>query len=64
MEKALQAAGKPVEWLTLPGADHWLLRQETRVAMLKASVAFVQKYNPADPAPQTVASSVTAAPAP
>jgi dipeptidyl aminopeptidase/acylaminoacyl peptidase len=51
MERALKAAGKPVERLTLPGADHWLLRQETRVAMLKASVAFVQTYNPADPAP-------------
>jgi dipeptidyl aminopeptidase/acylaminoacyl peptidase len=51
MEKALQAAGKPVERVTLKGADHWLLEQDTRVAMLKASVAFVQKYNPADSAP-------------
>lgn len=55
MEKALQAAGKPVERVTLKGADHWLLEQDTRVAMLKASVAFVQKYNPADPAPAAVA---------
>jgi dipeptidyl aminopeptidase/acylaminoacyl peptidase len=62
MEKALQAAGKPVERVTLPGADHWLLREETRVAMIKASVAFVQKYNPADPAPQVVASAATTGP--
>lgn len=53
MEAALKAAGKPVERVTLKGADHWLLEQDTRIAMLKASVAFVQKYNPADPAPQT-----------
>ena len=51
MERALKAAGKPVERLTLTGADHWLLKEDTRVAMLKASVAFVEKYNPPD-APQ------------
>ncbi len=55
MERALRAAGKPVERLTLKGADHWLLEQDTRVAMLKASVAFVEKYNPPDPAPQNPA---------
>ena len=48
MERALKAAGKPVERLTLAGADHWLLHEDTRVAMLKASVAFVEKYNPPD----------------
>ena len=51
MEKALKAAGKPVERLTLAGADHWLLKEDTRVAMLKASVAFVEKYNPPDAPP-------------
>lgn len=49
MERALKSAGKPVERLTLAGADHWLLKEDTRVAMLKASVAFVEKYNPPDP---------------
>ncbi len=49
MEHALKDAGKPVERLTLSGADHWLLREDTRIAMLKASVTFVEKYNPADP---------------
>jgi dipeptidyl aminopeptidase/acylaminoacyl peptidase len=48
MQRALTAAGKPVERLTLEGGDHWLLREDTRIAMLKASVAFVQKYDPAD----------------
>jgi dipeptidyl aminopeptidase/acylaminoacyl peptidase len=49
MEHALNAAGKPVERLTLTGADHWLLHEDVRVAMVKASVAFVEKYNPPDP---------------
>ena len=61
MEGALKAAGKPVERLTLDHADHWLLEQDARVAMLKASVAFVEKYNPADPAPQAVATGGGAA---
>jgi len=51
MFAALKAAGKPVEFVTLPGADHWLLEEDARVAMLKASVAFVLKNNPPDPAP-------------
>jgi len=55
MERALRSAGKPVEFVTLPGADHWLLEEDARVAMLKASVAFVMKYDPPDPAPATVA---------
>lgn len=55
MDRALKAAGKPVEFITLPGADHGLLEQDARVAMLKASVAFVMKYDPPDPAPADVA---------
>ncbi len=51
MEKALKAAGKPVERLTLAGADHQLLKDDDRVAMLKASVVFVEKYNPPDAPP-------------
>jgi len=50
MERALRAAGKPVELVTLPGADHWLLQEDSRIAMLKASVAFVLKHNPPDTA--------------
>lgn len=51
MEAALQAAGKPVELLALPGEDHWLSRSATRMTMLEASVGFVMKHNPPDPAP-------------
>jgi dipeptidyl aminopeptidase/acylaminoacyl peptidase len=48
MERALKSAGKPVDFVTMPGEDHWLSREATRQAMLNASVAFVQKYNPAN----------------
>ena len=48
MIKALQDAGKPVEFVELKDEDHWLSRSETRLAMLKASLAFVQKHNPSD----------------
>jgi dipeptidyl aminopeptidase/acylaminoacyl peptidase len=65
MADALRRAGKPVEFVPLDGADHWLLKQDTRIAMAKASVAFVEKYNPPDPAPgQAQASSATSAPSP
>lgn len=46
MEKALKAAGKPVEFVTMAGEDHWLSREPTRQAMLKSAVAFVEKNNP------------------
>jgi dipeptidyl aminopeptidase/acylaminoacyl peptidase len=49
MAKALQKAGKAVEFVTLPGEDHWLSRSETRLAMLQNVVAFVEKHNPAGP---------------
>ena len=48
MAAALKRAGKPYEYLVMKGEDHWLSREETRIAMLKAAVAFVQKYNPAE----------------
>jgi acetyl esterase/lipase len=57
MERALKAAGKPVEFVTLPNADHWLLHEDTRLAMAKASLAFVLKNNPPDPEPAAVAAS-------
>jgi dipeptidyl aminopeptidase/acylaminoacyl peptidase len=46
MEKALRAAGKPVEFVTMDGEDHWLSMETTRQAMLKSAVAFVEKNNP------------------
>lgn len=43
---ALKKAGKPVEFVTMTGEDHWLSREITRTAMLKESVAFLHKHNP------------------
>ena len=48
MASALRGAGKSVELVTLQAEDHWLSRSATRRQMLEASVAFVQKHNPAD----------------
>ena len=47
MADALKDAGKPYEFVELDGEDHWLSLPETRLAMLKATVAFVEKHNPA-----------------
>jgi dipeptidyl aminopeptidase/acylaminoacyl peptidase len=46
MAEALRKAGKPVEFVTLTGEDHWLSRSATRLAMLEAAAAFVEKHNP------------------
>lgn len=49
MAAALRKAGKTVEFVTLPGEDHWLSKSDTRLMMLQAAVAFIEKYNPPDP---------------
>lgn len=46
MNKALQAANKPVEFVTLRGEDHWLSSAETRLEMLTSAVIFLEKNNP------------------
>jgi dipeptidyl aminopeptidase/acylaminoacyl peptidase len=46
MANALKRAGKPVDLVILDSTDHWLSRGETRQAMLKATVAFLEKNNP------------------
>jgi dipeptidyl aminopeptidase/acylaminoacyl peptidase len=46
MDKALSSAGKTHEFLQLEGEDHWWSHEITRQQILKASVDFVQKYNP------------------
>jgi dipeptidyl aminopeptidase/acylaminoacyl peptidase len=46
METALKRANKPVEFVTLSSEDHWLSREATRMQMLQATVAFVEKNNP------------------
>jgi dienelactone hydrolase len=48
MERALKSAKKPVEYIELKGEDHYLSFEDSRIAMLKASVAFVEKHNPAN----------------
>lgn len=48
MDSALRAAGKPVTFTKLDSEDHWLSRSETREQMLAASVAFLDKNNPAN----------------
>lgn len=48
MATALKSAGKPVEFVTMQGEDHWLSREVTRTEMLKAAIAFVQQHNPAN----------------
>lgn len=46
MADALRRAGKPVELVVQPGADHWLSRGDTRLQTLSATVAFLEKHNP------------------
>ena len=46
MADALKAAGKPVEFVVLDGADHWLTRGDTRLATLYAVIGFIEKNNP------------------
>lgn len=46
MADALRKAGKPVELVVEPGEDHWLSRGETRLQMLQATMAFLEKNNP------------------
>ncbi|MGV8928463.1 MAG: alpha/beta hydrolase family protein [Brevundimonas sp.] len=46
MARALRAAGKPVELVTLDGEDHNLSQATTRSQMLEATVAFLEQHNP------------------
>ncbi|KQY31135.1 peptidase S9 [Caulobacter sp. Root487D2Y] len=46
MTKALQAAGKPVEFVALRGEDHFLSSADTRLEMLTSAVTFLEKNNP------------------
>ena len=53
MAQALTRAGKPVELVTLDGEDHYLSSSKTRLQMLSALVAFLEKHNPPNPPAQT-----------
>nr|WP_205691596.1 S9 family peptidase [Caulobacter sp. 602-2] len=46
MADALTKAGKPVQFVTLDGEDHWLSRGASRQRMLVETAAFIEKHNP------------------
>lgn len=46
MKAALEAAGKPVELVTLKGDDHYFSHAATRTGMLEAVAAFLEKNLP------------------
>lgn len=48
MVDALKDAGKPHEFVTLAGEDHWLSKSDTRLKMLQATLGFVERHNPAN----------------
>lgn len=48
MAEAMQKAGKPVQFVTLEGEDHWLSRGATRQQMLTELVRFLRANNPPD----------------
>lgn len=51
MFSRMQSAGKDVEFVSLPEADHYFTRQPDRIALLQAIEAFLAKHNPASPKP-------------
>lgn len=44
MRDALQAAGKPHEYVVLDGEDHWLSTGAMRTEMLRKSIEFIDKH--------------------
>jgi dipeptidyl aminopeptidase/acylaminoacyl peptidase len=42
----MHRARKDVQLVVLKREDHWLSHSQTRVQMLKASVAFLREHNP------------------
>ncbi|THD83341.1 MAG: S9 family peptidase [Phenylobacterium sp.] len=46
MANNMKAAGKPVDLVVLDSTDHWLTRGSTRLAMMQATMAFLEKNNP------------------
>ncbi len=51
MHNKMRAAGKQVELVPMPLADHNFRREADRVLLLQSIEAFLAKHNPADPAP-------------
>lgn len=48
MYGAMKKAGKVVEFVSVPLADHYFTREADRVTLLTAMEAFLKKHNPAD----------------
>jgi dipeptidyl aminopeptidase/acylaminoacyl peptidase len=48
MAASLKAADKPHEFVVLKNEDHWMSNSATRLEMLAATVAFIEKNNPPD----------------
>lgn len=48
MFNAMQKAGKKVEFVSLPLADHYFTRQEDRVTLLSSIERFLKEHNPPD----------------
>ena len=48
MYEALTRAGKKVEYLELPGGDHFLSSEQNRIAAFSAMGDFLDKYLPAN----------------
>ncbi len=55
MYKRMLAAGKPVQFIDLPLADHHFGREADRKTLLRAMGTFLAKFNPADPMPAQAA---------
>ena len=47
MADALKKAGKAVRYVEQPLGDHFMSREEDRVALLREVEAFLKQYNPA-----------------
>jgi dipeptidyl aminopeptidase/acylaminoacyl peptidase len=48
MYTAMKKAGKYVEFVSVPLADHYFTREADRITLLRAMEAFLAKHNPAD----------------
>jgi dipeptidyl aminopeptidase/acylaminoacyl peptidase len=48
MNSAMKKAGKSVEFVSIPLADHYFTREEDRITLLTKMEAFLAKHNPAD----------------
>jgi dipeptidyl aminopeptidase/acylaminoacyl peptidase len=47
LNKALLSAGKTVEFVPFEGQDHWETDENARIEMVRRTMAFLDKYNPA-----------------